>query len=696
MKAKVDMEPSVSRKYASIGAYLRSKKKLGKNDSTFVCEDLPPKKQKFLSAMAAKGLKLNKVSLGAFKMKNGAQYSGFYAKEDINPDDIIMQIPRSLLITAQNAWMSPLKQIFLENPDYFTPTKTTFYYQSLQFILDRNPDYYCPFRHNDWEFRMILFYFLYEHSKGKDSEWFDLFECLPTEFDTASFWPDDKLELLEDKAMIRLAKLGRRCFEDEAKQILEIASKYPTILKSEYFTYEKIKWLYICFFTRHYEEPLEYLTYVPIGEFFNHERMNTHEFLYDEAKSTHGVQIEVSIQDNLGSEEKDDGDTTDGTYGSLEHDNESDFEYEKGTELIKTELNSESKALSFKSGEESDKIEEILRGKLEEIYDFLENKLDWGDPFTIFYVKEIYSHLERSKESVREGKVSIDEFLETVANVTKANSQFQKEAWRYYQDALNQDPAAVILEQFESQNRENKKTKPIPSRVFTEDQNWDTKSLGFKAGEKIEKEAQLYLYYGRMSNRYLLVNYGAALEYNKYDNVHFKIPYFGYLDENARIIQKIQDFKMSKFKKFKVRRRKFSIELLNFYKATAWRYSVNTVEELIFPRNLGLELKALDSMKTLYEDFFKNCKSGEDELALRLKDPSIDYREYFATVLNLERQRCVRFHYKAVLVLIEILKRLKSGSKLDVALLRVDDCETAEQCPRNRAFFKKVVLVGVK
>ena len=65
------------------------------------------------------------------------EYGGFYATEDIEPDDIIMWIPRALLITAQNAWQSPLKQIYQENPEYFISPKNNAYYLALQSILEQ-------------------------------------------------------------------------------------------------------------------------------------------------------------------------------------------------------------------------------------------------------------------------------------------------------------------------------------------------------------------------------------------------------------------------------------------------------------------------------------------------------------------------------------------------------------------------------
>jgi hypothetical protein len=47
--------------------------------------------------------------------------------------------------------------------------------------------------------------------------------------------------------------------------------------------------------------------------------------------------------------------------------------------------------------------------------------------------------------------------------------------------------------------------------------------------DQFEKGAQVYFCYGRLSNRMLLMRYGVALEFNKYDHVYLKIPFLEYL-----------------------------------------------------------------------------------------------------------------------------------------------------------------------
>jgi len=184
----------------------------------------------------------------------------------------------------------------------------------------------------------------------------------------------------------------------------------------------------------------------------------------------------------------------------------------------------------------------------------------------------------------------------------------------------------------------------------------------------------------------MLVHYGISVEYNKYENVHFKFPYFKYLTDKW-LLEKVKYFKMPKVKKIKVRRRKFSLELATYYKALSWKAGVHTVDDLFYVKDLNLEFKALEMMRDFFEDFLKNCKHSEEELSETLKDPKVHYRVHFATILNLERQRCIRFHLRALLVLIKILNRLLNGEEVEQALLRIPELETEDEHYRNRNFF---------
>jgi hypothetical protein len=52
----------------------------------------------------------------------------------------------------------------------------------------------------------------------------------------------------------------------------------------------------------------------------------------------------------------------------------------------------------------------------------------------------------------------------------------------------------------------------------------------------------------------MLIRYGMALEYNKYDHIHIRVPYLDYFDEKSIVKSKIVTYdEVSKYKRFKVK-----------------------------------------------------------------------------------------------------------------------------------------------
>lgn len=662
----------------TIGKYLRNKKKLKKKDSSFVREEMPPKLKVYLEDLMSKGAKMNKLAVGKFKLKNGLEYPGMVATEDIHSDQILMEIPREMLLTTRQAWFSPVRSIFQENPDYFSPNRA-----------------YA------WEDRMLMMFLIYEHSRGKDSPWYHLLENLSRDIDYVIFWPEEELELLEDESLVRLARGTRSSFEEEAQKFLEIAKKYPDILKEEFFTYENVRWIYIHLTTRCFGKYFEYVTMVPMAELLNHECTDVfYDFRYNEDNPHKPADQHFDDPKPLTEEEIDNFETSDGTYGSIEHDQDSDFDYDQDSEA---RFLSNTKKQLLK---EDEFFMDEVKSKIQDIKTFFTTKFNWCDTLTTSYMKEILCYLDDLEQRYEAGKLSLAAARKEISSIETQNVFYKNEIWKYYKEVLGKAESEIKIEQFETIKRGTKKKEEEKKSTidFKEDKDWkedkfDTFIMKAAWKDQFEKEAQVFFCYGRLSNRLMLMRYGMTLEYNKYDHVHFKIPYIKYLNGNTWLIEKIKYYKVPRIKKLKARRRKFAIELLDFFKSVNWKYKTHTLDDFFYPKNLDLELQALEMMKEFYEEFLKNCKESEEELEKKLTDPALSYHQYFATVLNLERQRGIRFHYRSVKVLIEILNRIKSGLKLEFALLRVNELESEEQYHRNRVFFeaytdrlKKVLL----
>lgn len=661
----------------TVGKYLRKKKSLRKKDSSFIRPEKDPKLEEYLNYLKSQGAVMNKVAIGRFKIKNGLEYTGVYATEEIPSDQILMEIPRNLLLTTRDAWFSPLRDIF-----------------------KKYPDYYSPYRSSSWEDRMLLTYIVYEHGRGKDSKWYYLIENLPKEIDYAIFWNDEELKMLEDAALVRQAKKGRADFEKEAQILMKIAEKHPEVLKKDVFTYENIKWIYIHLVTRCFGKYFENVTMVPMAELFNHECTDVYyDFRYEEDNPNKPNDQNFDEPKTLTQEEMDDFATSDGTYDSNEPDEDSDFEYDKDSDYKKAIEIFKNLKKKEEDDEDDDDDDEYISGvsnKMDNIRSFFATKLNWVDSMTVMYMNQIINQIDNIQKQLNEGKMSKKDAVQALDEIEYNNVNFKNSVWRYYKEVLKKSETDIKLEQFETIKRGTKKEEKLPANEFDEDSEWKTDKFDhfiMKASwkDQFEKDSQVFFCYGRLSNRMMLMRYGMTLEYNKYDHVHFKIPYLKYLSPNGWLLKKIKYYKMSRFMKFKVKRRKFELDLLSFCKAVNWQYRTHSVDDLFLPKSPDLELKGLNMMKELFEDFFKTCKYTEDELEKTLTDPKIGYHEYFAVILNLERQRCVRFHYKAVNVLIEIQKRLKGGAKLKQAVERVPELESEEQYHRNRLFFENYV-----
>ncbi len=134
-----------------------------------------------------------------------------------------------------------------------------------------------------------------------------------------------------------------------------------------------------------------------------------------------------------------------------------------------------------------------------------------------------------------------------------------------------------------------------------------------------------------------------ALEYNKYDHIHIRVPYLDYFDEKSIVKSKIVTYdEVSKYKRFKVKSTQFNVRIVFFFKAQIWKYQIHKFGELLHLKDPQLEIESLNKLIEFYEKFLKeNFTFSLEENEKMLIDPSLGYHEYFATVYRLERQRII-------------------------------------------------------
>lgn len=96
------------------------------------------------------------------------------------------------MLTTRDAYLSEIKLIFQENPEYF----------SNKFV-------------SEWEDHIFIAFLLYEHLKGPDSRFYHIILNLPKDQEYVIFWDDQNLNLLEDNDFVKQIKKLRQSFELE-------------------------------------------------------------------------------------------------------------------------------------------------------------------------------------------------------------------------------------------------------------------------------------------------------------------------------------------------------------------------------------------------------------------------------------------------------------------------------------------------
>ncbi len=658
----------------TIGKYLRKKKGLHQKDPKAIHLTPPEPLVKYLNYLFENGAVMNKLALAQFSLRNNLPYTGLIATQKILTDEIVLRIPKNLLLNTKKAFFSELRPIFLNHPTFFSSYHTS-----------------------SWEDHMLLLYLLKEYSKGEESEFYHLIANLPRDIDYLIFWPDNELDQLEDSSTFRLAKNHRKEYDEEEKYVLELVEKYPELLDPHVFNKENIRWIYTHLVTRCFGKYFEYTTMIPIAELFNHECTDVYydmeyyaenpnmpkDYSMGDAKEVEDTEIE----NNLSSE---------GSVGSEDEEFDSDFEYEKdgvGMEIeAEQPIEKKLKGLAI--------LDEIrMRG--DDIENYLSLEFDWADGFSIFFVKEVYQEVNRILAKYKKKEIDQSGARNLLANLETAMIIFKNEVIKFYKKVYRLSDEEIIPTQKkkfmeQAKTKEEKETQDYlnnqpAEKLFEPSEEWkddlfDNFVMKASYKDQFAEGSQMYFCYGRLSNRSALLRYGIALEYNKYEHIHLKVPYIQYVKDVDWLVEKIKYFKLSRYMRFKLKRTKINISLINFCKGLNFKLGYLDYEKILKPNDVDLEIFGVEKAYELLQDKLKEFTKTPIENKQVLMDPKVGYHEYFAAVYRLERQRILVFHSRALLIVVEILKRIKKGLSLEFAVMRVHDLETEEECNRNRIF----------
>lgn len=671
------METPCSNKH-TLGKHYRKLKSLRKMDPKAEIKNLLSADiSKYIEILTSKGIEIHHgLKLATFYTKNCLPYTGIITQNKLFPNEVLMKIPRGLLLTTKMAYFSEIKDVF-----------------------DENPEFYSRYVEHNWEDNMLLTFLLYEYQKKNLSHWHFFIKSLPRDIDYLAFWKEEELDLLEDPYLKKKAKALLNEFETNYKKLCEIMEKYPNLFFKETYSYENVKWLHIHLITRSFGgRYLKYVTMVPFAEFFNHECTNVY---YDFM----GEKIEhINSKEDTQSNENYDQNWEEALSTSNESNkSEESFDSRDFEDINPNDLNLgnqiESDHFLDKQLLENEKMARNFR----EIIEWVLNTLDLGDVISFSYFNQVLIKLKFLKEQIFSKKNlknnDIKEFERGFSALQTLNVNYKFHLLQYMSENKGIDPESemkltqknIFLEDLKQNNTQNIQKKPFSDPSLWPDDDFDYMILKNSEHDCFEENSQVYFCYGRLSNRKLLTRYGLALEHNKYNHVFIKVSIFENLKNLAYdLVKYFNNFKLSKQKIFKLQATKFNLDFLLFAKGIFWQMEKNSIEELFEPFNIDLEIQGLLLMKKIIEKqlserFENEIKKDNFEI---IYQKNLNYHEHFSAIYRLERKRILILHTKNIDVSIAILSKIKKGETMKMAAKKVEGLEDEDEWQRNRFFLK--------
>lgn len=198
-------------------------------------------------------------------------YSGTVALSDINPTELLISIPNSLLLSTKFSSPPELSDFFNENPEIFS----------------------LPNREHE-DYRMLSF-LLWEMSKN-DSIWQVYFDSLPQYAETVSDWKEKELIELQDSDFVNDVMIRKNWNSQLTKELSCVFNKYPGLFKKEIVCAKNVLWCWVILTTRCFGGSLPYSSLIPFADFLNHSNGPT-VYYYAKASDAAPDSINLSEED---------------------------------------------------------------------------------------------------------------------------------------------------------------------------------------------------------------------------------------------------------------------------------------------------------------------------------------------------------------------------------------------------------------
>jgi len=638
----------------SIGKHLRQRTEIYKHDPKAVKVEQEESFLEYLNYYIENGIKARRLTFADFYLKNGLPYRGLLTSEKILPGQPILQVPRDLILTTTDAYFSELKDLFEKNIEYFLPSVSW-----------------------AWEYRMLIIYMLYEHAKGKSSKWYQMIANLPHEIDYLCFWPEEEINALEDEDFIKEIQQEKNVYLREEKAIIEFANKFPETFDVSLFTSDNVRWIWTQIISRKFGwmRNTKYVTLIPFGEFLNH---NCSRLQYDSMFKESEL-ADPTKGKELTQEELDDQPTTEGSDECTGPILEEDFV---------------SQGDAFKGDFEIVSKHEEIDKKAQLILSSLSQYIKSRNGFELFFINKISMEIQDILQECLENKISVEDARKSLELIQIAVTKYSCQVKQYNDQVLqkpNNTPDFTEADQVKFKEEAKIKTEnPFKDMTpETVDDRFHTFEVKLSDNEQFESGSQILLLYGKVTNRYLLLEYGMAIENNKYDYYILKMPYLETLKQNNWIINQLQQAQKNDLMTFKLAWTHANVSLINFLKGSIFDQQKHSYDSLLKPVDINFEIQAIRLViKVIREKLDGFSKSQEEHEAI-LEDKETTYHGYFVTCYKLEKQRILKFHQQNLEILIVILRRIKNGLNIQEACKIVPELETEKECRRNRYFLRK-------
>ena len=186
--------------------------------------------------------------------------------------------------------------------------------------------------------------------------------------------------------------------------------------------------------------------------------------------------------------------------------------------------------------------------------------------------------------------------------------------------------------------------------------------------DQFQKGAQVFFCYGRLPNKLLLMRYGFALEHNKYDHMFLKIDITEQVINDPYLRTVLEEINIRKYKRFKLKRTKFCIELLAYLRSEFWAFG-QPIEHIFTVASTEREIKVLEKAKEIYVSKIGEYSKPLQQNQKQLLNPKLGYHEYFALVYKIEQQRILKEQISMIHYAKQVISKIEEGATLKAILL---------------------------